>query len=540
MGWGPGGDNERLAQELLDQNAAIIFKLSGKQTKAAHLYRCRPGCPHSPQLVILARGPALVLVFWLLGPSAHDHKSCDCGIMRAGLAQLRRRSGANLPPSAEEEALLAEAQHCLQSVALLLPPKVGGTALWRCQQSMATEAPGRSCLFVLPSVTAAQACPPAQFSSTPPTLQALLRPTAAKRLRQHLLEPPEPEAATAPAAAEEGGGGKRQQLEAPPMQPEQQQQQIEQAQQLHRQQQLQQLQQHHPGLAAQLQRTHSFGGAPTYSGGSVGARPMAATGSLQPPSSSLLGGLQPAPSASQGSLLGLALGSGRLPASDVAAAVAASPATAGPARSTSSGVQLGLSLGGQQQQQGADALRQQPSMPLAAALQEPTAKEDLWLLSQAYGSMTAEQKEKLAAQPPEVGPALKHLCSTAARPPLGSARRAGLVWPSMGLNAGQGLLRGAQLLRLCRGRGVGTGSGSCLQAPSPSALPSRPHIPLSTLKPCLRRCPPCCTSAAGAAVCDPGAHAQDAGAVGAAAAPARGSAGSRAGLPDGAGARPGA
>lgn len=29
MGWEPGGDKERLAQELLDQNAALIFKLSG-------------------------------------------------------------------------------------------------------------------------------------------------------------------------------------------------------------------------------------------------------------------------------------------------------------------------------------------------------------------------------------------------------------------------------------------------------------------------------------------------------------------------------
>lgn len=35
-------------------------------------------------------------------------------------------------------------------------------------------------------------------------------------------------------------------------------------------------------------------------------------------------------------------------------------------------------------------------------LVEPLAKEEMFLLSQAYGSMTAEQKEKLAAQPPEV------------------------------------------------------------------------------------------------------------------------------------------
>lgn len=234
-----------------------------------------------------------------------------------------------------------------------------------------------------------------------------MQPAANKRLRQYLLEPPEPESAAAPAAAQEGGRGKRQQLEPQPLPPDQQQQQIEQAQQLHRQQQLQQLQEQHPALAEQLQRAHSLGGAPSYSGGSAGPLPplagsLAATGSLQPPSSSLLGGLQPAPSASQGSLLGLVLGSGRLPAAEAAAAVAAAASAGGPTRSTGSMQlgQLGLELGGQQQAAG--PLRQQPSLPLAAALQEPTAKEDLWLLSQAYGSMTAEQKEKLAAQPPEV------------------------------------------------------------------------------------------------------------------------------------------
>ncbi|KAL4451486.1 hypothetical protein ABPG75_007148 [Micractinium tetrahymenae] len=293
MGWEPGGDNERLAQELLDKNAAIIFKLSG-------------------------------------------------------LAQLRRHSGANLPPSAQEEALLAEAQHCLQSVAMLLPPK------------------------------------------------ALMQPTAAKRLRQHLLEPPVLPTAAGPAAVEEeDGGGKRQQLDLQPMQQHQQQQQQQQQQQHQHQQ--------HPGLAPPLQQMHSLGGAPAYSGGSAGARPslvgtLAGAASLQPPPSALGGGLQSAPSASQGSMLGLALSSGRMPAAEAAAAAAATLG-GGPARSSGS-MQLGqLGLG---QQQPAALRQQQPPAPLAAALQEPTAKEDLWLLSQAYGSMTAEQKEKLAAQPPEV------------------------------------------------------------------------------------------------------------------------------------------
>lgn len=172
-------------------------------------------------------------------------------------------------------------------------------------------------------------------------------------------------------------------------------------------------------------------------------------GSLQPPASSLLGGLQSAPSASQGSLLGLRLDSGRLPAADAAAATAAVSTFGGASRSSGSMQlgQLGPSSGPQQQAQ--DALRQHASLPLAAALQAPTAKEDLWLLSQAYGSMTAEQKESLAAQPPEVRITLRQR-------PTALQRKPGVV-----------------LYGMCRGS---AGHGSCAAQSASQARERQPRL----------------------------------------------------------------
>jgi hypothetical protein len=63
----------------------------------------------------------------------------------------------------------------------------------------------------------------------------------------------------------------------------------------------------------------------------------------------------------------------------------------------------------QQQAQSQQAQQQQQQQPQPQQggqpppmLVEPVAKEQMWLLSQAYASMTDGQKEKLAAQPPEV------------------------------------------------------------------------------------------------------------------------------------------
>lgn len=63
MGWEPGADKERRAQELLDKNAAIIFKLSGERTQLALLSVFCGAAPVRQLTLTLPAAPAVSLLF---------------------------------------------------------------------------------------------------------------------------------------------------------------------------------------------------------------------------------------------------------------------------------------------------------------------------------------------------------------------------------------------------------------------------------------------------------------------------------------------
>lgn len=97
------------ARSLLERNGELVFKLNGAMGTL--------GCPPLRQACLRLLTPPLRRLRCETSDDLHRHP--------AGLAALRRTSGGR-PPSAEERALLAQAQRSLQDAASLLPPQVRG------------------------------------------------------------------------------------------------------------------------------------------------------------------------------------------------------------------------------------------------------------------------------------------------------------------------------------------------------------------------------------------------------------------------------
>lgn len=101
------------AQALLETNAALVFKLNGESRAGLSQCALRPK-------------PADCVPPKRVPPARPGPRTCPAARPAAGLALLRHRAAAAarpLPVSAEERALLEQAQACLQEAAVLLPPK---------------------------------------------------------------------------------------------------------------------------------------------------------------------------------------------------------------------------------------------------------------------------------------------------------------------------------------------------------------------------------------------------------------------------------
>ncbi|PRW20935.1 hypothetical protein C2E21_8553 [Chlorella sorokiniana] len=288
-----------------------------------------------------------------------------------GLAALRRTSGRR-PPSAEERALLAEAQRCLQDAASLLPPQilVPATVTKRLRQQLE------------PAAAAAENDPSTHKRRLVVRQlkegQADARQAAMDGLRlDELLTGAEGDRRKQDMEQLEGmlfSSRVQLALEGQAQQQQQEQGQAE-AAALPNQQQQQPQQQDHAAEGSSgpppegLLSLNAFAGSP---------RQPLVSGML---SQAFLHGLRP--QSSFGDLVGV--GSTRLP-SDLGLL---------PVSALGSGLGSATLASGQlaQPRNGGSAL---------GLGGERLAAEDAFLLSKAYSSMSTEQKERLAAQPPEV------------------------------------------------------------------------------------------------------------------------------------------
>ncbi|KAI7846284.1 hypothetical protein COHA_000212 [Chlorella ohadii] len=314
-----------------------------------------------------------------------------------GLAALRRTAG-HRQPSTEERALLAEAQRCLQDAASLLPP-----------QALMPPAMTKRLRQQLETGAAAAAAEGERDS----------------RKRRHVIRQLKEGQADERQAAMDGllmdealagalGGRRKQDTEqlegmlfASRAQLALEGQQVPSAgEAAPQQQQAQQAQQHVPPPPQQDQAAEGSSGAPP-----EGLLPLAAFGASSRPqlaggllSQAYLHGLRP--QSSLGDLLGG--GSARLSADVLGGGSARLSADLGllPVSALGGGqssAALGPALGpAQQAPQAPQALQAQPRLGGSALGGERLAGEDVYLLSKAYASMSTEQKERLAAQPPEV------------------------------------------------------------------------------------------------------------------------------------------